>query len=40
MAAEATFVATDEILIGTRLLRNHRLEINFATGEVLLERVR
>lgn len=37
--AEATFTPGDEILIGTRLLRNHRLEINFVTRSVLIERV-
>ena len=36
---EATFVSGDEILIGTRLLRNHRLEIDFFVGTVALERV-
>jgi hypothetical protein len=35
----ATFVPGDEILIGTRLLRRHRLEIDFTTRSVLLERV-
>jgi predicted aspartyl protease len=38
--AEATFVACEEILIGTHLLRDHRLEINFVTKDVLIERVR
>ena len=37
--AEATFVAGGEILIGTHLLRNYRLEINFPSRTVLLERV-
>jgi clan AA aspartic protease len=39
-AAEATFVDSDEILIGTRLLRDYRLEIDFPAGTVRLERVR
>ena len=37
--AEATFVASGEILIGTHLLRRYRLEINFPDRRVLLERV-
>jgi hypothetical protein len=36
--AEATFVDQDESLIGTRLLRLHRLEIDFPTGTVKLSR--
>ena len=36
--AEATFAAHDEILIGTHLLREHRLEIDFPAGTVRLER--
>jgi predicted aspartyl protease len=39
LVAEATFSQTDKILIGTRLLRRHRLEINFVERTVLLERV-
>lgn len=39
IAALATFVEGDEILIGTNLLRQYRLEINFVTRTVLLERV-
>ena len=39
VAAEATFVAGQEILIGTRLLRNHRLEIDFPAKTVRLTRV-
>jgi hypothetical protein len=39
VTVEATFAPVGEILIGTRLLRNYRLEIDFATGTVLLERV-
>jgi len=37
--AEATFVPETSILIGTHLLRRHRLEVNFVTRNVLLERV-
>jgi len=37
--AWAEFASTDGILIGTGLLRDYRLEINFVTGTVLLERV-
>ena len=37
--AEATFVKDGEILIGTGMLTNYRLEINFSTGKVLMERV-
>ncbi|MGD0089113.1 MAG: hypothetical protein ABSE73_04275 [Planctomycetota bacterium] len=39
MFAVATFVPGQEILIGTHLLRRHRLEINFVTKDVLIERV-
>jgi predicted aspartyl protease len=39
MAAEATFAATDGILIGTGLLRRHRLDVNFVSRTVLLEKV-
>ena len=39
MDAETTFVGSDAILIGTRLLRHHRLEINFVEQTVLLERI-
>jgi predicted aspartyl protease len=38
MAAVATFAQVDEILVGTRLLRNHRLEIRFVERDVLIER--
>jgi predicted aspartyl protease len=38
LSAEATFAHVSEILIGTRLLRRHRLEIRFSRGAVLLER--
>lgn len=37
--AEASFAPTDGILIGTGLLRRHRLEINFVARTVLLEKV-
>jgi predicted aspartyl protease len=37
--ATATFVGSGVILIGTRLLQNYRLEINFVARTVLLERV-
>jgi len=36
--ASVTFAPVREILIGTRLLRNHRLEIDFPAGTVLIER--
>ncbi len=36
--AEATFVAGDNILIGTRLLREYSLQINFVSQTVQLER--
>ena len=36
--ASATFAPTDEVLIGTRLLRRHRLEISFFGKTVLLTR--
>ena len=39
IAAEATFVPNNEILIGTHLIREYRLEINFPAKMVLLERV-
>ena len=38
--AEATFVPGDELLIGTGLLRRHRLEIDFPNSTVHLERIR
>ena len=37
--ARATFVADNQILIGTRLLRDYRLQVNFVTRTVELERV-
>ncbi len=39
IAANATFVAGAEILVGTHLLRLHRLEINFPAATVRVERV-
>ena len=39
MQAEVTFVANHEILIGTHLLREHRLLVNFVSQTVELERV-
>ena len=38
VAAVATFASVDEIVVGTRLLRDHRLEIRFVAGIVVLER--
>jgi predicted aspartyl protease len=38
VVAEAVFAPVDQILIGTHLLRNHRLEINFVERTVVLER--
>jgi predicted aspartyl protease len=40
LAASATFAAVDEILTGTRLLRRHRLEIDFEARTVLIRRAR
>ncbi len=37
--ADATFVTNSEILIGTHLLRGYRLQINFVSQTVELERV-
>jgi predicted aspartyl protease len=39
VVAEAAFAPTDGILIGTGLFRDYRLEINFVTRTVLLEKV-
>ena len=36
--AEATFVSGDRILIGTHLLREYSLQVNFASRTVQLER--
>ncbi|HEX6986959.1 MAG TPA: hypothetical protein VF170_16395 [Planctomycetaceae bacterium] len=38
VVAEATFVPGGEILIGTRLLRNHTLTIDFPAGTARIER--
>jgi clan AA aspartic protease len=38
--AEATFCSGDEILVGTGMLRKHRLEIHFPNRTVTLESVR
>jgi hypothetical protein len=35
--AQATFVAGNEILIGTRLLRPYRLEVNFPGQTVVID---
>jgi predicted aspartyl protease len=37
--ALVAFAPVGEILIGTNLLRNYRLEVNFVTGTVSLEKV-
>ena len=37
--AEVTFVADNQILLGTRMLRDYQLQINFVTRTVELERV-
>jgi predicted aspartyl protease len=37
--AEATFVVRDDILVGTNLLRDHLLEVDFPAQTVRLERV-
>ena len=37
--AEATFASASEILIGTGLLRRHRLDIHFPNRTVSLERI-
>jgi predicted aspartyl protease len=39
VAASATFVMGDTILIGTGLLTNHRLTVDFVARSVLLERI-
>ena len=36
--ALATFVTGDELLLGTRMMREHRLAIDFSAGTVELER--
>lgn len=37
--AEATFVSSDEMLIGTQLMQRYRLEIHFPDRTVRLEKV-
>lgn len=39
LLAYATFSDTDEVLVGTRLMRRHRLEIDFPNRSVVLERL-
>jgi predicted aspartyl protease len=39
IVAESSFGTSEVILIGTRLLHSHRLEVNFHVRSVLLERV-
>jgi predicted aspartyl protease len=39
IVAESSFGSGEAILIGTRLLHSHRLEVNFLDRSVLLERV-
>ena len=38
LRAEATFAPVSEALLGTRLLRRHRLEVDFPESKVLLTR--
>lgn len=38
VSAEATFAPGDTILVGTNLLRDHRLEVVFPEATVLIER--
>ena len=39
VSAEVTFVTGEQILIGTRILWQHRLEVDFPKGTVTVERV-
>ena len=39
VTAEVTFVPGSQILLGTALLHDHRLDINFKTGTVVIDRV-
>lgn len=39
LAVDASFAPIEEILIGTGLLQDYRLEINFVTRSVVLEKV-
>lgn len=36
---ESTFVPGNQVLIGTALLREYRLTVNFKTGDVRMERL-
>jgi hypothetical protein len=38
VGAQATFVSGDEILIGTRMLRDYRLRIDFPGQTVVIEK--
>jgi predicted aspartyl protease len=40
LLVEATFVSGSQILVGTHLLRDYRLQIDFVSKSVLLERAR
>jgi clan AA aspartic protease len=39
MMAEVTFVPGSQILLGTAMLKDHRLDINFRTCQVVIDRV-
>jgi predicted aspartyl protease len=39
VTAEVTFVPGSQVLLGTALLKAHRLDINFKAGTVLIERI-
>jgi predicted aspartyl protease len=39
LSVEASFAPIEEILIGTGLIQNYRLEVNFVARTVVLERV-
>ncbi|MBI4604363.1 MAG: hypothetical protein HY721_20580 [Planctomycetes bacterium] len=39
LTVDASFVPSERILIGTRLLRRHRLTIDFPSRRVLLRKV-
>jgi len=38
IAAEATFVGTGDILVGTHLLKEYRLEVDFPAARVVVEK--
>lgn len=40
VSIQASFADTSELLVGTLLLQNHRLEVNFVTRTVELEKLR